>query len=246
MPRVGFGEVSAPSWVPCVDALELLYDYVPYHTVSAEILALLLAVLACGLSGCKSGAIPGVRTPLLALSAPQPGPGEAYPPDAGRAPPGVPVVPFANYTLDSGDCVRIIVFGQQNLSNVYTVSASGTVAVPLIGQVRARGLTASELARQVARRLRNQYIKDPKVTAEVITYRPLYILGQVTRPGQYAYAQGLTVENAVAIAEGYTPRAKTRFVRLTRKFDGVMSTVMVPTDYAVQPGDTIYVLQLLF
>ena len=217
-------------------------------TVSAKILALLLAVLACGLSGCKSGAIPGLRTPLLALStpAPLPGPGEAYPPGAGRAPPGVPVVPFANYALDSGDRVRIIVFGQQNLSNVYTVSASGTVAVPLIGQVRARGLTASELARQVARRLRTEYVKDPKVTAEVVTYRPFYILGQVTRPGQYPYAQGLTVENAVAIAEGYTPRAKMRFVRLTRKFDGVMSTVMVPTDYPVQPGDTIYVLQRLF
>ena len=210
-------------------------------TVSAKILTLLLVVLASGLSGCKGGAIPGLRTPDLALStpAPLPGPGRLFPP-------GVPVVPHANYTLDAGDRVRIIVFGQQNLSNVYTVSASGTVAVPLIGQVRARGLTADELARQVASRLRSQYIKDPKVTAEVITYRPFYILGQVTRPGQYPFAQGLTVENAVAIAEGYTPRAKQRFVRLTRKFDGVMSTVMVPTDYPVQPGDTIYVLQRVF
>ena len=138
------------------------------------------------------------------------------------------------------------VFGQQNLSNVYTVSATGTVSVPLIGQVRARGLTAAEVARQVARRLRNQYIKDPKVTAEVVTYRPFYILGEVTTPGQYPFANGLTVGNAAAIAEGYTPRAKKRFVRLTRGFDGVKSTVMVPTDYPVQPGDTIYVLQRLF
>jgi polysaccharide biosynthesis/export protein len=217
-------------------------------TVSAKILSLLLALLACGLSGCNRAAIPGLGTPDLALStpAPLPGPGRLFPPGAGRAPPGVPVVPHANYTLDAGDRVRIIVFGQENLSNVYTVSASGTVSVPLIGQVRARGLTASELARQVASRLRSQYIKDPKVTAEVITYRPFYILGEVTRPGQYPFASGLTVENAVAIAEGYTPRAKQRFVRLTRKFDGVMSTVMVPTDYPVQPGDTIYVLQRLF
>jgi len=107
---------------------------------------------------------------------------------------------------------------------------------------RARGLTAAE----IARRLRNQYIKDPKVTAEVVTYRPFYILGEVTTPGQYPFANGLTVENAVAIAEGYTPRAKKRFVRLTRGFDGVKSTIMVPTDYPVQPGDTIYVLQRLF
>jgi len=217
-------------------------------TVSAKILTLLLVLVACGLSGCKGGAIPGLRTPDLALStpAPLPGPGQAFPPGAGRAPPGVPVVPHANYTLDAGDRVRIIVFGQENLSNVYAVSASGTVSFPLIGQVRARGLTAAELGRQIARRLQTQYIKDPKVTAEVITYRPFYILGQVERPGQYPFAQGLTVENAVAIAEGYTPRAKKRFVRLTRKFDGVMSTVMVPTDYPVQPGDTIYVLQRVF
>jgi len=152
----------------------------------------------------------------------------------------LPVVPHTTYTLDAGDRVRIIVFGQQNLSNVYTVSATGTVSVPLIGPIR--GLTVAE----VARRLRDQYIKDPKVTAEVVTYRPFYILGEVTTPGQYPFANGLTVENAVAIAEGYTPRAKKRFVRLTRGFDGVKSTVMVPTDYPVQPGDTIYVLQRLF
>ena len=217
-------------------------------TVSAKILILLLAVLTSGLSGCKGSAIPGLTTPDFALStpAPLPGPGQAYPPGAGRAPPGVPVVPFATYSLDSGDRVRVIVFGQQNLSNVYTVGASGTVAIPLIGQVRARGLTTGELSNQIARKLRAQYIKDPKVTAEVVTYRPFYILGEVTRPGQYPYAHALTVEEAVAIAEGYTPRAKKRMVRITRRFDGVMSTVMVPTDYPIQPGDTIYVLQRLF
>ena len=217
-------------------------------TVSAKILILLLAVLTSGLSGCKGSAIPGLTTPDFALStpAPLPGPGQAYPPGAGRAPPGVPVVPFATYSLDSGDRVRVIVFGQQNLSNVYTVSASGTVAIPLIGQVRARGLTTGELSNQIARKLRAQYIKDPKVTAEVVTYRPFYILGEVTRPGQYPYAHALTVEEAVAIAEGYTPRAKKRMVRITRRFDGVMSTVMVPTDYPIQPGDTIDVLQRLF
>jgi len=217
-------------------------------TVSARILILILAVLSCGLSGCKGSAIPGLTTPDFALStpAPLPGPGQAYPPGAGRAPPGVPVVPHANYTLDSGDRVRVIVFGQDNLSNVYTVGVSGTVAIPLIGQVRARGLTTGELSNQIARKLRAQYIKDPKVTAEVITYRPFYILGEVTRPGQYPFASALTVEEAVAIAQGYTPRAKKRMVRLTRRFGGVMSTVMVPTDYPVQPGDTIYVLQRMF
>ena len=90
--------------------------------------------------------------------------------------------------------------------------------------------------------------RDPRglTAAEVVTYSPSYILGQATRPGQYPFANGLIVENAVAIAEGHTPHAKKRFGRLTRKFHGVMSTVMVPTDYPVQPGDTIYVLKRLF
>ncbi len=161
-------------------------------------------------------------------------------------PPGVPVIPNETYTLDSGDRVRIIVFGQDNLSNVYSVDGSGAVALPLIGPVRARGLTTFELAGEIARGLARKYVKDPKVTAEVETYRPFFILGEVTRPGQYPYVSAMTVEAAVAIAEGYTDRAKKRFVRLTRRFGGVMSTVMVPADYPVQPGDTIYVLERFF
>ena len=90
------------------------------------------------------------------------------------------------------------------------------------------------------------YVKDPKVSVEVGAYRPFFILGEVTKRGQYPYFNGMTVESAVAIAEGYTERAKQCMVRLTRKFGGVMSTVMVPTDYPVQPGDTIYVLERFF
>jgi polysaccharide export outer membrane protein len=215
---------------------------------AAKIALLLLAVFAASLAGCKGSAVPGLTTPDFALStpAPLPGPGEAYPPGAGRAPPGVPVVPNETYTLDSGDKVRVIVFGQQNLSNTYSVDGSGAVAMPLIGPVRARGLTTSELASQIAGKLRRKYVKDPKVTVEVATYRPFFILGEVNKPGQYPYVNAMTVEAAVAISEGYTERAKKRFVRLTRRFGGVMSTVMVPTDYPVQPGDTIYVLERFF
>jgi glycosyltransferase involved in cell wall biosynthesis len=124
------------------------------------------------------------------------------------------------------------VFGQDNLSRVYRVDGSGAVAMPLVGAVRARGLTTFELASD----LKRKYIKDPKVTVEVETYRPFFILGEVNKPGQYPSVNAMTVEAAVAIAEGYTERAKQRFVHLTRRFGGVMSTVMVPTDYPVQPG----------
>lgn len=194
-------------------------------------------------------AIPGLTTPDYALSTPAPlpppGPLPLTPAVAGM--PGVPANPYGmTYRLDSGDRIRVVVFGQDNLSRVYGIDSSGSVALPLIGPIRARGLTTSKLAGDIANQLRRKYIKDPKVTVEVETYRPFFILGEVNKPGGYPYVNAMTVEAAVAIAEGYTERAKQRMVRLTRRFGGVMSTVMVPTDYPVQPGDTIYVLERFF
>ena len=214
----------------------------------AKVAIVFLAVFAGLLGGCKAGAVPGLTTPTsrcppLPRCRPQ---ARRSPPAPAPRPPGVPVIPNETYTLDSGDNVRVIVFGQDNLSNVYSVDGSGAVALPLIGPVHARGLTTAELASVIAQDLRKKYVKDPKVTVEVSTYRPFFILGEVKKPGQYPYVSAMTVEAAVAIAEGYSDRAKKRFVRLTRRFGGVMSTVMVPTDYPVQPGDTIYVLERLF
>ncbi len=193
-------------------------------------------------------AIPGLKTPDFALStpAPLPPPGPLPLTRASAGIPGAPAVPYPTYRLDSGDRLRVIVFGQDNLSRLYSVDTSGSVALPLIGPVRARGLTTAQLANDIANELKRNYIKDPKVSVEVETYRPFFILGEVNKPGQYPYVNGMTVEAGVAIAEGYTERAKQRMVRLTRKFGGVMSTVMVPTDYPVQPGDTIYVLERFF
>jgi polysaccharide export outer membrane protein len=172
--------------------------------------------------------MPGLTTPGYALATlaplPPPGPLPLTPAVAGVA--GVPANPYAIYRLDSGDRVRVIVFGQDNLSRVYSVDPSGSVSLPLIGPIRARGLTAFQLSTDIAAELRRKYIKDLKVSVEVETYRPFFILGEVTRPGQYVNA--MTVEAAVAIAEGYTERAKKRMVRLTRRFGGVNSTVMVP------------------
>ncbi len=207
-----------------------------------------LSVVAALLGGCNRSAIPGFTTPDFALATPAPlpppGPLPLIPANAG--PPGAPANPYGAYRLDSGDRVRVTVFGQDNLSRLYNIDASGMVAMPLIGPVRARGLTTFELSNDIAAELRRKYIKDPKVSVEVETYRPFFILGEVHKPGGYPYVNGMTIEAAVAIAEGYTERAKKRMVRLTRRFGGVNSTVMVPTDYPVQPGDTIYVLERIF
>jgi polysaccharide export outer membrane protein len=215
---------------------------------AARVAVLALAVVAAALGGCNRSAIPGLTTPDYALSTPAPLP---PPPPLAITPgppgaPGVPANPYGVYRLDSGDRLRVIVFGQDNLSRVYSVDTSGNVSMPLIGSVRARGLSTVQLGLDIEAELRRKYIKDPKVSVEIDAYRPFFILGEVRRPGGYPYVNAITVEGAVALAEGYTERAKKRVMRLTRKFGGLMSTVMVPPDYPVQPGDTIYVLERIF
>jgi len=144
------------------------------------------------------------------------------------------------YTLDSGDKLRIVVFGQDTLSNTYTVDAAGVVTMPLIGGVNARGMTTAALSSAIAGRLKASFIRDPSVAVEVETYRPFFVLGEVTFPGQYPYVPNMTVEKAIAIAGGFTPRAtKDRFT-ITRKLEGGISTrTVLRLQDRLRPGDTI-------
>jgi polysaccharide export outer membrane protein len=145
------------------------------------------------------------------------------------------------YTLDSGDKLRIVVFGQDTLSNNYTVDAQGQVSLPLIGAVPARGLTTAQLSASITSRLKQSFIRDPSVAVEIETYRPFFVLGEVTFPGQYPYVPNMTIENAVAIAGGFTPRASKDKVTVTRKIQGVPARYSLPLRVPVRPGDTITV-----
>jgi polysaccharide export outer membrane protein len=131
-----------------------------------------------------------------------------------------PVVAPLDYTLDSGDRLRVVVFGQEGLTNAYLVDAAGCIDVPLIGQVLARGATTEELAHRIAARLRNGFIREPHEAVEVVAYRPFFILGEVTQPGQYPYVPRMTAETAVAIAGGFTPRAFRRNVTVIDRSPG--------------------------
>jgi len=150
------------------------------------------------------------------------------------------------YTLGVGDKLRIVVFGQDGISNTYIVDAAGKVNMPLIGAVPARGLTNQQLSDAVAARLKQGYVREPHVTVEVETYRPFFILGEVTTPGQYPYVVNMTAETAVAIAGGFAPRAFKKTVELTRKNGGQQTRSEVPLDYLVRPGDTIVVKERWF
>jgi polysaccharide biosynthesis/export protein len=154
--------------------------------------------------------------------------------------------PRAGYTLDSGDKLRVVVFGQDGLTNSYNVDASGNITMPLIGAVAARGLTTTELSAAIGARLRQGFIREPHVAVEVETYRPFFILGEVTFPGQYPFVANMTVETAVAIAGGFTPRAYHTDVVISRTVGGQTIRTTVPVTTLVRPGDTITINERWF
>jgi polysaccharide export outer membrane protein len=147
----------------------------------------------------------------------------------------------APYVLGSGDRLRVIVFGQDSLSNSYNVDGAGDIAMPLIGTVRAAGQTTQSLERGIEAKLRNGFLREPRVAAEVEAYRPFYVIGEVTTAGQYPFVNGMTVQNAIAIAGGYTPRGWNSGADVTRIIDGVSVTGTVPLTYPLRPGDTVTV-----
>jgi polysaccharide export outer membrane protein len=145
------------------------------------------------------------------------------------------------YALDSGDKLRVVVFGQEGLTASYSVDTGGSITMPLIGAVPARGYTPAQLQQAIAAKLRQGYVREPHVAVEVEAYRPFFILGEVTLPGQYPYVPNMTVETAVAIAGGFTPRAYRWDVEVSRSSTGVTARQKVPVIAPVRPGDTINV-----
>jgi len=147
----------------------------------------------------------------------------------------------AVYRLDAGDKLRVVVYGQEGLTNSYAIGAGGAITVPLIGSVPARGRTPAELAAEITARLRKGFIRDPSVAVEIESYRPFFILGEVAAPGQYPYVPNMSVESAVAIAGGFSPRAKRDFVTLTHTDNSGSIRTVVPLGTPMNPGDTVQV-----
>ncbi len=163
---------------------------------------------------------------------------QAYAPQAGEG--GGP------YTLDAGDRLRIVVFGQDGLTNSYVVGAGGYIDMPLIGSVAARGMTPDQLAGRISEKLRDGFIREPHVAVEIESYRPFFILGEVTQPGQYPYVANMTAETAVAIAGGFSPRALRKSVILNRNYMGRQVRMVVPLTFPLRPGDTVNVQERWF
>lgn len=123
---------------------------------------------------------------------------------------------IAEYRLGTGDKLRVTVFGQPDMSGEFAVDASGQVTIPLVGAVDAARLTVTELGKSITDRLAKDFLVDPKVSVDVLNYRPFYVLGEVKSPGSYAYVVGINIRQAIAIAGGFNRRAKTSAVTLYR------------------------------
>lgn len=150
------------------------------------------------------------------------------------------------YALASGDRVRVLVFGQDALSNSFSVDGTGQISMPLIGPVHAAGLSDRALERAIEEKLRNGFLREPKVSVEVEAFRPFFVLGEVTASGQYPFINGMTVQNAIAVAGGFTPRAQQSGASITRIIDGRAYSAQVPITQPVRPGDTITIRERFF
>jgi len=180
----------------------------------------LVAACCVGLAGCGTGPVSG----------PNPRPVSAAP----------------AYKLGAGDKLRITTFDEPSLTGEFTVGDGGVLPFPLLGQVQAGGLTVAELRQSLASALSQGYLKDPRVSVEVLNYRPYYILGEVSKPGEYPYADGLTVLNAVAAASGFTYRANTKRVYIKPAGGDRELSVPLTATVPVQPGDTVRIGERYF
>jgi polysaccharide export outer membrane protein len=150
------------------------------------------------------------------------------------------------YVLRPNDQVRVQVYNEPNATGVYTIDGGGYVSVPLAGRVRAAGLTPAELERAITKHVDGNILKDPHVNVQVATYGPIYIRGEVKQPGQFPYAPGLTIGDAVALAGGYTYRADESVAYVRSSASPQEMARPLRTDVPVAPGDNIRIPERFF
>src|SRR3954452_17081542 len=216
--------------------------------VRAFRLPIIAATVATALSGCIQTARPvAVAQPQRDLASIAYGRSYAM----SAAPAAYAAAPVAAaydkaYRLDAGDKLGGVVYGQDGLTNAYAIDAGGSITMPLIGAVPARGRTPAGLAAEITARLRAGYIRDPSVAVEIESYRPFFILGEVAAPGQYPYVPNMSVESAVAIAGGFSPRARRDSVTVTHTDASGTARFVVPAGSPISPGDTVLVSERWF
>jgi protein involved in polysaccharide export with SLBB domain len=192
--------------------------------------ALLCGAFLFAATGCKSNS--SVESELTQTTTQSVGSTQSFSQDA--------------YKLGSNDKLRVIVFGEDNLSGEFVVNGSGNVDMPLIGGVKARGATVREFQERVVAKYKSGYLNDPKISVEVFNYRPFFITGVVKNGGEYPDKSGLSVQDAVAVAGGYTYRANTGKVFIRRAGANKEQEVDLEKRVSIVPGDNIRILERYF
>jgi protein involved in polysaccharide export with SLBB domain len=157
--------------------------------------------------------------------------------------PGVDVV---EYRLAPGDRLKLAVFREETLSGEYLINDKGAIGLPMVGEIKASGKTLAELRTELNQTLSREYVRDAKINLDIVTYRPLYILGEVQNPGQYDYSDGMSIYALVAKAGGFTYRANENMVYLRHATEATERAYRLTSGAAVLPGDTIRIEQRHF
>jgi protein involved in polysaccharide export with SLBB domain len=209
-----------------------------------QIAALLFAVI---LAACAENA-PSLEANVQQPAAGTPAPAATPAPEATASLPADSALSVGTdqYRLGPGDKLRILVFSENDLSGEFVVGGSGAVDMPLIGAIEAQGVSVREFQERVVAKLRDGYLKDPKVSVEVLNYRPFFITGEVKSGGEYPYKAGLTVQDAVGVAGGYSYRANTRMAYIRRAGQDKEQEVELRQRVPINPGDSIRIPERFF
>lgn len=148
--------------------------------------------------------------------------------------------------LGAGDKIRVTVYGEDKLTGDYDIDPGGFVSLPLAGTIQAAGLTKRELEAALAKQLKGAYLRNPKVTVDVVNFRPYYVLGEVQKPGEYQFRSGLNVLSAIAVAGGATYRANTSKVFIQRSGSTELTEYPQSPTVPVRPGDVLRVPERYF
>ena len=157
-----------------------------------------------------------------------------------------PAVGSFEYRIGPGDRLRIATYGEDRLTGEFTVTAQGAIAFPLLGEVSAQGQTLSQFTEALRRRLGSEYMRNPQVSVEMVNFRPVYILGEVPRPGEFPYGERMSVYALVAKAGGFTYRANQAYALIRSENETAERAIRLSSATAVQPGDTIRIPERTF
>lgn len=165
---------------------------------------------------------------------------------AGKTLPPAPLVSESSYYLGRGDRIKVAVYGQPALTGEFAVGGMGEVSLPLVGAMDVKGLTIAQFRSNLEARLARDFFKNPQVSAEIVNFRPVYILGEVGAPGEFRFEEGMTVYSLVARAGGFSYRADKKRVYIRRDVEPSEVGYTLESGSAVQPGDTVRIAERIF